>query len=128
MRDRNRLRNILAAGLLTGLVLATIVAFGWQEVRGSDRAPASSTNEESLRSENEQLRQALDVMQQREASYQTELEAANQTIEALQSPAVTSAGRRYDDDDDEEYEEHEEYEHEDDDHDDDDDDGWWDND
>lgn len=115
MRDRNRLRNILAAGLLTGLVLATIVAFGWQEVRGNDSVPASGTSAQSLQSENEQLRQALDLMQQRETSYQAEIKAANQTIQELQSAAPETAGYRYDE---REHEEHDEHENE----------GWWDND
>lgn len=117
MRDRNRLRNILAAGLLTGLVLATIVAFGWRDARGTEAAPATAESAGSLEAENEQLRQALDTLQAREASYQAEIEAANQTIRELESS--TTSNSRYDEDGEEEYEEHE-YE--------DDDDGWWDND
>jgi TolA-binding protein len=122
MRDRNRLRNILAAGLLTGLVLATMVAFGLRDARGTEAASISAESAGSLETENEQLRQALNTLQAREAGYQAEIEAANQTILELQSSTASS---RYDDDEDYEHEEEEdereEHEHEE-------DDGWWDND
>lgn len=110
-----RLRNILAAGALTGLVLATILAFGWQDARRTEaqddvrREAGAVPAEDALRAENEQLRQAVDTLQQREGAYQSQIEVANQTIRQLEG---TGSGRFEDDDEWEEDEEHEHEEHE----------------
>jgi S-adenosylmethionine synthetase len=106
-----RLRNILAAGALTGLVLATILAFAWQSAP-TDAQPASTEvpTAGTLSAENEQLRQAVNILQQREAAYQSQIEAANQTILQLQA----AGGNRFQDDDEHEsqWEEHEHEENE----------------
>jgi hypothetical protein len=81
-----KLRNILAAGALTGLVLATILAFAWQGPSAGAQPEATGVpTVDSLRAENEQLRQAVSILQQREAAYQSQIEAANQTILQLQA-------------------------------------------
>jgi len=119
MNRNNRLYGILAAGILTGLVLAVFVAFGLNR-NDTEAAPAETDTVtipaeappgdlEALQAENQQLRAALDTMQAREEAYQAQLETANQTI--LQSQQAPSRVR-YEEDDDDEYEEHEYEEHE----------------
>lgn len=106
----SRLRNILAAGALTGLVLATIIAFAWQSTPADAQpAAAGAPTADTLRAENEQLRQAVDTLQQREAAYHSQIEAANQTILQLQA---ANNGQFVDDDEDDEWGEHEDEEHE----------------
>jgi len=132
MNRNNRLYGILAAGVLTGLVLAVIVAFSWgqrNEIEAAESTPATITlpaedppdSVEGLQAENEQLRAALDVLREREETYRAQLETANQTILQLQQ----DSGARYQEyEDDDEYEEHEdeheEYEEYEDEHEDDD--------
>lgn len=108
-----RLRNILAAGALTGLVLATIIAFAWQSTPADAQPAAGVPTTDTLRAENQQLRQAVDTLQQRESAYQSQIEAANQTILRLQA---ANDGQFVDDDADDEWEEHEDDEHEHDEH------------
>ena len=124
-----RLRNILAAGALTGLVLATLIAFGLRnrpgEATAAEATPQTVTTgadqgttagEGSLQAENEQLRSALQTMQEREQQYQAQIEAANRTILQLQDDPNGSALYAADDDDryevDDRYEEEHEGEHE----------------
>lgn len=91
-----RLRNILAAGALTGLVLATILAFAWQSAPADSQPAATEVpTADTLRAENQQLRQAVNILQQREAAYQSQIEAANQTILQLQA----AGGSRFQNDD-----------------------------
>ena len=113
MRHNHRLKYLLAAGILSGLVLATVIAFAW---RDTNRADANATKSDATltmsapegvdtwRAENEQLRQAVETLRVREQAYQTQLEAANRTILQLQDGATQP---RHDDDD-----EHGEPEHE----------------
>lgn len=112
-----RLRNILAAGALTGLVLATMLAFVWQS-KASEPQPVTvdASGTDALRIENEQLRQALDTLQQREAAYQSQIEAANQTILKLQAAGDSASVNFKEDDDEWEEREHEEDEYEEDEH------------
>jgi len=124
MNRNNRLYGILAAGVLTGLVLAVIVAFSWgqrNEIEAAESAPVTLTlpaedppdTVEGLRTENEQLRAALAVYQEREGTYRAQLETANQTILQLQQDSGTRYQEYEDDDEYEEHEdEHEEYEDE----------------
>lgn len=119
MNRNNRLYGVLAAGILTGLVLAVFVAFGWNR-DGAEAAPAATDtvtipaeapadNVEALQVENQQLRAVLDTMQAREEAYQSQLETANQTILQMQQAPSRA---RYEEEDDDEYEEHEYEEHE----------------
>src|SRR5687768_9588335 len=97
MRQHHRLKHILAAGTLTGLVLATVIAFAWRDTSRAD-ANATKTNAtltmsapegtDTWRAENEQLRHAVETMRAREQAYQTQLEAANRTILQLQDGAT----------------------------------------
>ncbi|MBK8986347.1 MAG: hypothetical protein IPM39_09740 [Chloroflexi bacterium] len=135
----NRTKGILAAGTLTGLVLITLLALGFGNLRaagGSTTAvptttisttttdlplpeTGSLTNEEALQAWQEysvQLEQTVRTMQERETVYQAQLDAANQTILQLQndinSANANSAPAFTGGDDNGEHEEHEEHEHE----------------
>lgn len=136
----NRTKGILAAGTLTGLVLVTLLGLGLGNLgafsgSGSDTAvpqtipqepqltttdPAAEEAVQAWQEYSTELEQTVRVMQDREAAYQTQLDAANQTIVNLQdqinsSNNAASSGAYYEDDDDDdryEHEEHEEYEHE----------------
>lgn len=127
----DRTKGILAAGTLTGLVLITMLALGFGNVSslfGNDAtavpetaAPAAAndmplpetsslSNEEALQAWQQysaELEQTVNTMQDRENTYQAQLEAANQTILQLQDEinSANSAPAYSDDDDD--YEEHE---------------------
>jgi hypothetical protein len=114
MRPNQRLKHLLAAGILTGLVLATVIAFAWRDTSraganamntGAAQAMSSPESTDTWRTENEQLRQAVETMRVREQAYQTELEAANRTILQLQDGAANT----HDDD----HDEHGEHEYED---------------
>jgi len=112
MRPNQRLKHLLAAGILSGLVLATVIAFAWRDTSRADATQTGATptmsasqGTDTWRAENEQLRQAVETMRVREQAYQTQLEAANRTILQLQDGATQP---RHDDDD-----EHGEHEHED---------------
>lgn len=118
MLQHHRLKHILAAGILTGLVLATVIALAWRDSSQAD-ANAPKTNAtltmsapegtEAWRAENEQLRHAFETMRVREKAYQTQLEAANRTILQLQD---SMANPRDDDHDEDDHGEHEEHKHE----------------
>ena len=99
----NRVKAILAAGTLTGLVLVTILALSL----GSDKTalasepaapvvvtqPVDANSVEALQAYNAQLEQALQTMQAREAQYQAQIEQANQTITQLQSQPQAAQSR-----------------------------------
>ncbi len=125
----DRKRGILAAGTLTGLVLITLLALGFGNLQAKsveDTTVAPTTAEVALPQTNgmaaeealqawqdysAQLEQTVQTMQGRDAAYQQQLEAANQTIIQLQdqinsansAPAASFFG---------EHEEHEHEEHE----------------
>lgn len=129
----NRTKGIIAAGTLTGLVLITLLALGFGNLRAAGGGatavtnPATvelptpntavQTNDEALQAWQEysaQLEQTVRTMQERETAYQTQLDTANQTILQLQNdinsansaPAFTGGDN---DSDEHEHEEHEEY-------------------
>jgi hypothetical protein len=92
----NRLKNILAAGAVTGILLATFIAFAWRDLGQADAAamgsqsvtetaPSAAQDSSALQAENQQLRDVLATMQEREQQYQAQLEMANQTILQLQA-------------------------------------------
>jgi hypothetical protein len=135
----NRTKGLLAAGTLTGLVLITLLGLGWgnlgaasgssdtavpqtvpQEPQLTTTDPAAEEAVQAWQEYSAELEQTVRVMQDRETAYQTQLDAANQTIVNLQdqinsSNSAASSGGYYEDDDDDdrgEHEEHEEYEHE----------------
>ncbi len=176
-----RMKGILTAGTLTGLLLVTALIFGFGNSNGDvasetavppeiivnpivmpeepmenvqvktttsvQTAPTSPTGNSQTRGQavsgdatyTQQLEEALQLMQSREAEYQTQIETANQTIIELQdqtnariaaqvvnavnpAPAGGSTYTEYEDDDHDEYEDHDDHDDDDDDHDDDDDD------
>ena len=109
----NRVKGILAAGTLTGLVLATLVAFGFkstnsqmqastavpeiivQPVMESAPAPVPDTaaaiggNQPDNTDYIQQLEETLVTMQGREALYRDQIDTANQTILQLQDQINT---------------------------------------
>ena len=142
----NRTKSIIAAGTLTGLVLLTALAFSFQNIGAkpgngdatsiSEPAPIVIQQPESSPSPDEALQSwqiysrdletTVQIMKQREAAYQAQLQTANQSILKLQdlvnnnnaasvkinTPADTSAPTFFDDDDGFEHEEHEREENE----------------
>lgn len=133
----NRTKGLLAAGTLTGLVLITLLGLGLGNLGaasgGSDTAvpqtipqepqltttdPTAAEAVQAWQEYSAELEQTVRVMQDRETAYQTQLDAANQTIVNLQdqinSSGSASSGAYYEDEDDDRYEheEHEEHEHE----------------
>lgn len=136
----NRMHALLMAGGLTGLMLATMLALGFGGDRSAaalGRLSAASTAEptppaitstlpaetpadvDALQEQNRQLREAVRLMQTREAEYLRQIEAANQALGQTQGDAAMEPEGEYDDDRDE-YDDHDEHDDHDDDHDDDD--------
>ena len=140
----NRTKGILAAATLTGLVLITLLALGLRSVGAGSAVgggkevtnPArieiqqpvdsAATNEalESWQTYSSDLENTVQILQEREAAYQLQIEAANEAILQLQDQVNDAnatinqqgaAAASYEDDEhgEHEYEEHEEYEHED---------------
>lgn len=156
----SRIQGILAAGTLTVVVLAAVLAFGgfdFARAGGDDGAgaapavqqPTGSGDDDAARLEEanqtiDELQASLAVMQQREAQYNAQIEAANQAILQLQGadsqlsqPAPTQQAASaplffggdddrddWDDDDDRWDDDHDDDDDWDDDHDDDWDDNW----
>jgi TolA-binding protein len=121
--QNKRLKNVLAAGALTGLVLATIMAFAWRDAGRANATPTEKQNTttttppetqgvDALQAENEQLRSALETMQMREQQYQAQLEAANRSILQLQDAASNTVNVDHKDEDEAYGHEREEHEHE----------------
>jgi hypothetical protein len=109
----NRVKGIIAAGTLTGVVLITLIAFGFRGVDalgvGNSAAAESGVTDnpvtlvqpgtpaqladganaqeavQAWQSYSSDLENAVRVMQEREAQYQAELNTANQTILDLQN-------------------------------------------
>ena len=143
----NRTKGILAAGSLTGLVMITMLLLGFSSIGASwggekETAVIESTPIVIQEPQPEQdaskavrawqkygreLESTVQTMQQREAQYQAEIEAANQTILQLQdqvnganaaasvqisAPVNAPAANNGDSHEQEEHEEHEEHESE----------------
>jgi len=117
MKNHSRLYNLLAAGSLTVLLLLTFLLFQNNRFGGvADAAttpvtetmalPASravdngaATNAtqtdasqtiEVLQAQNQQLMQAVQVLQEREQQYQTQLNNASQALQTLQAQNSTA--------------------------------------
>lgn len=133
----NRMRALLAAGGLTGLVLGTLLALGFGPDRlasAMDRRPTASTVEMkvegaaalpatgpadagTLMEQNRQLKDALELMQAREAEYRRQIEQANQALGQVERAAASgTASDTYafaDEDDGDHGEDHDKAGHED---------------
>lgn len=145
----NRTKGILAAGSLTGLVLLTMLALGFNRIgAGGEGAGETAVSEpttliiqepplepdasqavQAWQTYGRDLETAVQTMQGREAQYQTEIEAANQTILQLQEQVnaanntlSASTSTYYEDDDDHDGDDYDDHDDDDDDHDDHDDD------
>jgi hypothetical protein len=139
----NRTKGILAAGTLTGLVIITLLGLGFgnlgalasgsnesdtavpqvlpQEPQISTADPAAAEAVQAWQDYSAELEQTVRVMQEREAAYQTQIDAANDSIINLQdqinsanSASSSGSGAAYEEDDDqyehENHDDHEEYE------------------
>lgn len=83
--NHNRLKVLLMATMLTGLVALLIWSFGAFQV------PADTGSLQALQAENSQLRQTLTEMQNRESTYRTQIQKANETIfQLIDEPDSTS--------------------------------------
>lgn len=132
----NRTKGILAAGTLTGLVIITLLGLGFsnlgaatdgvggtavpqegipQEPQITTTDPAAQEAVQAWQEYSAELEQTVRVLQERENTYQSQIDTANDTIVNLQdqinstNSVSASNGGAYADDDDE-YEEHEEHE------------------
>lgn len=116
-------KGILIAGTFTGLILLTMLAFGFSNVSalfGRDSALAvqpvpamqpvqtldgsSQADMQALQDYVLRLESTLQTMQIREAQYQQRLQAANQVIVEMQqaqsNAGLAANGRHFEDDDD----------------------------
>ena len=121
----NRKKGIIAAGTFTGLILLTILALGFGNLRASsansgadssaaDISPPATDNvnaEQALQqwqTYGAELEQTVRTLQERDLAYQQQLEQANQTITTLQNQInANNSAPAYQD-----HEEHERAEHE----------------
>lgn len=87
-----RIQGILAAGTLTVIVIASVLAFGnFGFARADSNAGATIPNPaetQQIVDQQQALQETLSVMQQREAEYNAQLEAANQTIARLEQAQI----------------------------------------
>lgn len=88
--QRDKLRYVFGAATIAGMALLLIMAFG--RISTPVTESASTQDVAALQSENAQLQQTLLQMQQRETQYQSELEAANETIRDLMAQSGLVAG------------------------------------
>lgn len=102
MRPNNRIKNLLIAGAVTGLLLATLLALGFRGTVRAAEDPAGNVQPQTLpadmtttnlQAENAQLRSAVNTLLNREGQYQQQLELANQTILQLQSQLSQANGQ-----------------------------------
>lgn len=121
----NRIKGIIAAGTLTGLILITAIVLGFGQVDangGTAVLPANTAQVEpagnldgaeavqAWQDYSSQLENTVSVLQQRETTYQTQLETANSTIRQLEQQvngANQTQAQRYEEHEDHEHEEHE---------------------
>ncbi len=79
--SRNQLRYMFGALTITAMALLLVLAFGHNAGRVTESAVSADVA--ALQTENVQLNQTLQVMQQREVQYQAQIQQANDTIEQL---------------------------------------------
>lgn len=106
----DRTRALMAAGGMTGLVLATLLALGFapngQATATGSRLPSSTltTTLEGTRSpddksalleQNRQLKEALELMQMREGQYREQIEQANLALQETRPPAAANSSDDY---------------------------------
>ncbi|HSH01036.1 MAG TPA: hypothetical protein VLL52_00870 [Anaerolineae bacterium] len=111
MSDKKRLGNIIGATMATIFVLALFLIFGpgpGPATAGTnDPNPVVITTDgdNQLATENDQLRQAVQTMQEREAAYQAEIQKANDLLTANQGygQGEYEEEEEYEEDEDEEY-------------------------
>ena len=81
--NSSQIRNILAAGTLTGLVMVMFFVFGPGPQQSEAAADTSAMD--AVQAQNAELATVVQNYQAREAAFQQQIEAANQTIQQLQS-------------------------------------------
>ena len=84
MNNRTRLRNLLGAGGLTVLVVATFFVFDGPNTLASIARLGTDGSITALQAQNAELTETLTVMQERETAYQEQVATAEQVIEQLQ--------------------------------------------
>lgn len=131
----NRTKGILAAGTLTGLVIITLLGLGFgnlgatkdsntavqqdipQEPQIDTTDPAAQEAVKAWQDYSAELEQTVRVLQERENAYQTQIDAANNTIVNLQdqinSTGSSTVSSRTSSHEEHEHEEHEGFENDD---------------
>ncbi|MCA9934883.1 MAG: hypothetical protein KC415_13205 [Anaerolineales bacterium] len=123
----NRVKGILAAGTLTGLVIVTLLALGFRNssAAAADNAspvvipsepgvdPAAQDAVQAWQTYSSELENTVRTLQARETQYQTELAKANQTITQLQDQLNNTNSQTFAFSGGHEHEEHEGFDHDD---------------
>ena len=118
--DKNKVLNLIGTGTAAAALLIIATLFnsgGFSNLTASastgESVPAQAIQIDaaSLEAQNAQLQEALVVMQQREAEYQTKLDEANNLLLNPEPAAAYGEGYEYEEEE-EEYEEHAEHEEE----------------
>lgn len=82
-RKKTALRYGLGALTVAAFALALFLAFGRDATAAGNATAAGSADTAALQQENAQLRATVEQLQQREAEYRQQIEAANATIGQL---------------------------------------------
>lgn len=128
--DKKQLANLLGAGTLTGLILASILLFGQGRLNDSSSAletqtmsnpviveveqPVTDPNAAALQAQNEQLQEALQTMQERETAYQEQIDIANQALAEQAANTAPAYEGEMEEEEEEEFEEEDDEEEDDD--------------
>lgn len=111
-----RIKGIIAAGTLTGLIVITIFALGFRNANAAQSTQTNPTDTttivttapdqttQDMQAYTAELETALQTMQARELQYRQQIDTANQTIQQLQTQNTAPAPRSF-------FAEHEEHEH-----------------
>mgnify|MGYP003832510019 CR=1 FL=1 len=107
-KNMDRMKGILAAGALTGIILITVLVLGFGNLKALNdntavpptvvvnpiampdgtvsltAAQSGAQDTQALQAYAQQLESALQTMQSREAAYQAQINTANQTVVQLQ--------------------------------------------
>jgi len=82
-RKKTALRYGLGALTIAAFALVLLLAFGRGAAAAGNTTAGSTAGAAALEQQNAQLRATVEQMQQREAEYRRQIEAANATIEQL---------------------------------------------
>ncbi|MGB1252203.1 MAG: hypothetical protein ACPG8W_16405 [Candidatus Promineifilaceae bacterium] len=120
---KQQMTNFIGAGTIAALMLIIALTFGgWNNSKTADAAPSSNNNvageavvmpDSGLQAENAQLKEAVQLLQEREVQFTEQINLANEQLSA-NSGGYGEEGEAYEEEHEEEYEEYEEEEEDDD--------------